>query len=209
MKFFVAFVLLVSAVGVYSQNFGAELANLDFKNIIGGPLQAVIQAQALSSKTTTDFINDVGLYVDANGRNTVRMVSFDYAKVNTNTSLLQNFSLSIPFIMLMPVPYIEVNIITIDLNVKLNSVQTTSSGNTLSTYGEVSGGYGWFFGSVSFKSGFSTTSTSTYTGTTQQAFDLSVHVQAGQAALPAGTSKVLDMLESIIRETPVNGTNSP
>jgi len=206
MKFLVAFVLLVAAVGVYAQDFGAELANIDFKNIIGGPLQAVITAQALSSKTTTDFINDVGLY-DDNGRKTVRMVSFDYAKINANTSLLQNFSLSIPFIMLLPVPYIEVTTITIDLNVKLNSVETVSSGSTFSTYGEVSGGYDWFFGSVNFKAGFSTTSTSSYTGTTEQAFDLSVHVQAGQAAMPSGTQRVLDMLEATIRETPVNGTS--
>jgi len=206
MKFLVGFCLLFCAVQVYAQNFGAELANLDFKNIIGGPLQAVITSQALSSKTTTDFINDVGLY-DDNGRKTVRMVNFDYAKFNTNTSTLQNYSLSIPFIMLLPVPYIEVTTMTIDLNVKLNSVQSVTSGSTFSTYGEVSGGAHWFFGSVNFKAGFSTSSSSSYTGTTEREYDLSVHVQAGQANMPAGTQRVLDMLEATIRETPLNGTN--
>jgi len=208
MKLIVAICFVFCAIQVaYTQNFGQELSNINFKNIIGGPLQAVITAQALSSKTTTDFINDVGL-IDDNGRKTIRMVSFDYSKYDSDTSSLQNYSLSIPFIMLLPIPYLEVSTITIDLNVKLNSVQSTSTGSTFSTYGEVSSDWNWFIGSVNYNAGFSTTSSSAYTGTTERAYDLSVHVQAGQADMPSGAQRVLDMLEATIREIPFNGTFS-
>jgi len=211
MKAFLLLTVVASLIALAYSNgegFGKELANLDFRNIIGGPLQAVIKAQALAAKTTVDFINDVGLYDDANGRKTVRMVSFDYSKVDGNATSLKNFTLSVPFIMLMPVPYIEVNTITIDLNVKLNSLDTQESGSTFSYYGEVSGHSGWFFGSVNYKGGYSATSSSKYTGETAREYSLGVHVRAGQGALPKGTERILDMLESVIRETPNNGTTA-
>ncbi|HEX3144368.1 MAG TPA: DUF2589 domain-containing protein [Pyrinomonadaceae bacterium] len=41
-------------------NPGTELATLDFGNLIGGPLVAVITAQALAARSTADFIKTVG-----------------------------------------------------------------------------------------------------------------------------------------------------
>jgi len=202
---FVALFCLVKLVYSNGEGFGQELGHLDFRNILGGPLQEVIRAQALAAKTTTDFINDVGLY-DDQGRKTVRMVSFEYSKIDGNSTALKNFTLSVPFIMLMPVPYIEVNTITIDLNVKLNSVDTQESGSSFSTYGEVSGHSGWFFGSVNYKGGYTYSSQSKYTGSTEREYSLNVHVRAGQGALPKGTERILDMLESVIREAPANAT---
>ncbi len=59
------FVVLVAALAVsvngLGEGFGSELSNLDFGNIIGGPLLAVIDAQARSAATTMAFINTVRL----------------------------------------------------------------------------------------------------------------------------------------------------
>jgi hypothetical protein len=202
MKFLLA-VLLVSTISLVYGNgegFGRELSTLDFKNIIGAPMTAVIEAQALAAKTTTDFINDVGL-IDVAGKKTVRTVSFEYAKLDGNNTL-KNFTLTVPFIMLLPIPYIEITVLTIDLNVKLNSLDRQESSSKLNVYGDYSVGGGWWFGSVNFKGGYSYTSESKYTGETKREYALTVHVQAGQASLPKGTERILDMLESVIRETP-------
>src|SRR2546423_681474 len=43
-------------------NPGTELATLDFGNLIGGPLVAVITAQALAARSTADFVKTVGFY---------------------------------------------------------------------------------------------------------------------------------------------------
>lgn len=43
-------------------NPGTELASLDFGNLIGGPLTAVITAQAMAAQSTASFIKDVGFY---------------------------------------------------------------------------------------------------------------------------------------------------
>ena len=41
-------------------NPGQELSSLDFKNIIGGPLIAVVEAQAQAALSTVNFIKSVG-----------------------------------------------------------------------------------------------------------------------------------------------------
>jgi len=196
----IALVALFGLVKCSGEGFGAELANLDFKSIIGGPMQAVIQAQALSSKTTVDFIHDVG-FQDIDGTPYVRSVSFFYSKLENGS--VTNYTLTLPFILMMPIPYIEVEELIIDLNVKLTSADTNTYTSEVDTYGEVSGSYGWW-SSINFKAGFSTQSTYKSTGTVQREYDLAVHVEASQAGMPAGTQKILDILESVIQEVPIS-----
>ena len=45
-------------------NPGTELASLDFGNLIGGPLNAVITAQAMAAQSSATFIKEVGFYKD-------------------------------------------------------------------------------------------------------------------------------------------------
>ncbi len=68
-------------------NPGTELASLDFGNLIGGPLTAVITAQAMAAQSTVEFIKSVGFYqegqVDKEGEeigNTPIYVDFKYPK---------------------------------------------------------------------------------------------------------------------------------
>lgn len=57
-------------------NLGNEISSLDFKNIIGGPLIAVVEAQAQAALSTVNYIKSVGF--DADGK--VVNVSFNYPK---------------------------------------------------------------------------------------------------------------------------------
>jgi len=202
MKAIICFVALVDLFGLVrasGEGFGNELGSLDFKQIIGGPMQAVIQAQALSSKTTVDFIHEVGFIEEGGGAQVVRTVSFYYSKLENGT--VTNYTLTLPFILMMPIPYIEIEELTIDLNVKLNSVDTTSHESATTAYAEVSGKFGWW-SSVNFKAGFSATSTSKQTGEVKREYSLNVHVECTQAGMPKGTERILDILESVIREVP-------
>jgi len=171
---------------------------LPFKTLIGGPLTAAIQAQALAAKNTVDFIHDVGFQL-VNGKNLVRTVSFNYAKFENGS--FTNYTLTVPFILMLPIPYIELEEITIDLNVKLNSVDRTEHQTDFKTYAEVSGSFGWW-SKVNFKAGFSYQSQNKYTGETKREYALNIHVEAGQAGMPKGTEKILDILESVIVEVP-------
>lgn len=68
-------------------NPGTELATLDFGNLCGGPIVAVITAQAMAARSTADFIKTVGFYpagqTDSNGNDiggTPIYVDFKYPK---------------------------------------------------------------------------------------------------------------------------------
>jgi len=179
------------------EGFSDELNNLDFKSIIGAPLTAVIEAQATAAKTSSDFINDVG-FMMVNGVKTVRMVGFTYQREDNNT--LKNFTIQIPFILMMPVPYIEINDIEINFNVKLNSVDTAGSSSSFGYAASSGVDYNWGGGRVSYRAGVSAKSISQQSGTTQREYALSIRISAGQADLPKGTLRIFDMLENSIRE---------
>jgi len=181
----------------YGQSFGTELSNLDFKSILGAPLSAVIEAQATAAKTTIDFINEVG-FVTVNGVKTVRMTSFSYQKEDNNT--LKNFTINVPFILMMPVPYIEISDLEVNLNVQLTSVDTSTASNSFG-YAASSGiNYNWGGGRVAYQAGVSVKSMSAQTGTVQRDYGLTIRMSAGQSDLPKGALKILDLLETSIRE---------
>jgi len=204
MRAFLAVLVVFSALlgMANSQGLGAELSNLDFESIIGSPLQAVIQAQAMSAKATVDFITQVGF---ENATNSVKMVQFQYSKFDNGTT--NTYTLTVPFILMMPIPYIEVQEMTIDLNVKINQVQTTESDSSLNVYSEISGSAKYWFVKVNFKAGFSYTSNTKTTGMVQRDYALAVHVEASQAGMPKGTERILDIMEAIIKELPTSENN--
>ena len=47
------------------------LTSLPFGNIIGGPMKAAIEAQAIAARATVDFIREVGFTPAVNGTNLV------------------------------------------------------------------------------------------------------------------------------------------
>lgn len=55
---------------------GQELSSLNFGNLIGGPLSAVVEAQILAAKSTVDFIKNVGFDEDGDPE----YVTFTYPK---------------------------------------------------------------------------------------------------------------------------------
>jgi len=200
MKTVLLFVVLAT-IFAFSQasgeGFSDELNNLDFKSILGSPLSAVVEAQAVAAKTSSDFINEVG-FVVINGVKSVRMVSFSYQREDNNS--LKNFTIQIPFILMMPVPYIEINDLEINFNVKLNSVDTSGSSSNFGYSASSGVNYNWGGGRVNYKCGVSAKSMSQQSGTTQREYALSIRLNAGQADLPKGTLRVFDMLENSIRE---------
>jgi hypothetical protein len=112
---------------------GDEIANLDFAAMIGGPLNAVIKAQAQSAITSVDFIKSVGF--DKDGK--VEQVAFEYMKTvpekDAQGKLTGNYKdvkqkLSVPLLTMLPIPFIRVEETTIDFNAKINSVQERHDG---------------------------------------------------------------------------------
>jgi hypothetical protein len=194
----ILFVLACLAVSVYGQGEAGELARLPFGALIGGPLQAVVKAQAKAARTTIEFINNVGFSTDAQGVKTVEMVTFSYDKVDNGTE--RNFEMSVPFLLMVPIPYIEIRSITIDFNVQLNSARSQSSSSSHSFGVQASGGWSFWGAGVSWSAGYSMKAQSAQSGTVNRDYKLHVRVEAGQADLPKGTSRILDIFEGVIQD---------
>jgi hypothetical protein len=194
-------------------SLGDEISSVDFESMIGGPLNAVVRAQAQSAQTSIDFIKSVGFNPsDAEtepGKPT--MVTFTYDKPvettdeNGNTTIsVQAYNLTVPILTMLPIPYLRVEDVTIDFNAKINSVveSTTTSSKDLSVNAEAKAGWGPF--SVKLKCNYSNKKSSSSSQKTERTYTLGVHVKAVQDELPAGMEKILGVLENSIKEAPAS-----
>lgn len=184
-----------------------ELNSLDFSIYIGGPLQAAVKAQHDASISQVDFINNVGFDTDATtGEKTLRYVDFNYTKsvpnpnydpVNTPGSLPYNDSevnLKVPFLTMLTIPALRIDEMTIDFNAKLNSVETQN----ISSEFQASASLSAKFWKIKFNASASYKKTTSSTSTTEKTYTLGVHVRAVNDELPAGLSRILDILEDSI-----------
>ena len=185
---------------------GDELSSIDFESMIGGPLNAVVRAQAQSAQTSVDFIKSVGFEEDSN---TPTMVTFSYMKPIESkddqgnvTVTPTKYDLTVPLLTMLPIPFIRVEETTIAFNAKINSVQesTTSSSHDLNTSLSAKGGWGPV--SVKVSASYSYKKSTSSTSKVEKTYSLAVNVKAVQDELPAGTEKLLSILESSIGEVP-------
>jgi hypothetical protein len=174
---------------------GQELATLDFANLIGGPLNAIVEAQAKSAITTANFIKEVGF--DKKGE--IVNVNFKYNRKD-NDGRDQDFNLTVPFLTMLPIPYITIDTAEVEFNAKITS--TTQSDVTSSFSqdldAEVGGNY-WFV-RASMKSKTSYQRQSANSDREERTFDMRVYVRARNADMPAGTERLLNILENAIDE---------
>lgn len=237
---------------------GKELSSIDFASMIGGPLSAVVQAQAMAAGTTIDFIKEVGfkkppppagggddfgelipgenaetgdpIYVtftypkeispylppveavtgvtgvtevrDAAGNITTPEVTAVTAVTAAAAvpAVYQDQKFSVPFLTIVPIPYLRVEETTIDFNAKINSISRVSEKSILKSKTKV--GYSAFFSPVKINTSFSYQKQSSNGTTVNRTYSLAIHVRACADELPAGMDKVLGILEDAIVSTP-------
>jgi hypothetical protein len=190
-------------------SLGDELSSIDFQSMIGGPLIAVIKAQAQSAQTSVDFIKSVGFNDPEADENAgmPTMVTFTYEKpveskdeAGDITVTPTAFNLTVPILTMLPIPFIRVEEVTIDFNAKINSVaeSTTSASSDLNT--SLSVKVGWKPVSAELKCSYSNKKSSSATDKTERTYSLVIHVRAVQDELPAGMERLLGILESNIKE---------
>lgn len=184
---------------------GDELSTLDFQSMIGGPLNAVIKAQAQAAITSVDFIKAVGFNQEGNPE----MVTFSYDKpvetkdANGNVTVTPTpYRLTVPLLAMLPIPFIRVEETTIDFNAKITSTveSTTASSHDLNVALGVKGGWGPVSAELKVNYAYKRTTSS---GTKEErTYSMAVHVRAVQDELPAGTARLLSILENAIKEVP-------
>lgn len=176
---------------------GKELATLDFANLIGGPLNAIIEAQAKSAISTAGFVKEVGFDKDG------KVITADFSVTKTNNEgRKQDFNLSVPFLTMLPIPYIKIDEAVIEFNAKITSITESKSESTFdqSVNASASGRYWFASAKMSSKTAYQKKSASS--DKEERTFDMRVKVTASNTDMPAGTEKILNILEEGMLETP-------
>lgn len=187
-----------------------QLSSLPFGNIIGAPLTAAIEAQALAAQTTVDFIQDVGLQ-DVNGQVEAITVTFTYLDSVGGQRLL-----IVPLLTILPIPFITID--TIDIGFKARITASARQSTTVKKEVKASFGYknsskfGLKLGKIlnvenktEFSASFSSKKDSTATQSSEYSveYTMDVAVKASQAGMPQGLATILNILQDGISNKPI------
>jgi|GEM_PF-255522 len=294
-------------------NPGTELAALDFGNLIGGPLVAVITAQSLAANATARFIKETGFYpadqpdaadgtklagnpiyvdfkypkevepykpgttyyrvssitvdkggsgyssstppqvsisggdtgpegkaaelgdvkMDETNADVVKEVPVDVGGayltpptvtidapggtgepaqisvvmvvdhvVSAVSAVFQEMKISVPLLTILPIPFIKVDIITIDFNAKITSTETSTDTTDTSVSGNINASYGTRYARVSFSGSVAYKKSTTSGSSVERTYSMAIHVQASQDEMPAGMEKLLGVLEGAMISRP-------
>ncbi len=185
------------------------LSALPFGNIIGGPLKACIEAQAMAAKTSWNFIQEVGLNTDPEtGEKKTVNVSFQFIKDGRMAQL------NVPLLTIVPIPYIAIQSIDIAFKANINASSSSSTVENESTSidaglaGSTSLKLGPFKLSADFHANYSSKKDSTATQESKYSveYTMDVAVKAGQDSMPAGLAKVLELLGNSLDVCDPSGT---
>jgi len=197
-------------MGVTNKALNA-LNGLPFDNLIGGPLNACVKAQADAAQTTINFIQEIGLNTttDENGNEKHEAVYVYFNFIQGGRKAV----ISVPLLTIVPIPYIAINTIDINFKASVNGVESSSRSNEVSSDENKNVKTNKRVGGILNKKTTSMTtnlSTKKDSKSTQDSsysieatIDVAVH--ASQDSMPAGMSRLLEMLGSAIDLCDPNG----
>lgn len=200
---------------------GQELSSIDFESMIGGPLVAVINAQAQAAMSTVNFIKEVGFKKtdeeeEAGGDTSTKepiYVTFKYPKElspyqpategkSAVPAVYETQELKVPILTILPIPFIRIDTTTIDFNAKINSVEYRKTDTNLKVDAALEVKAKWLWGSAKLNVSTSYQKSTQQGNTVNRTYSLQVHVKAVQDEMPAGMEKILSILEGAITSTP-------
>ena len=218
-------------------NPGQELSTIDFASMLGGPLRAVVNAQAQAAMSTVNFIKEVGFKKlqaeEQAGGDTSTMdpiyVTFKYPKElspyqpavpadpgDPNAvpprparpaqakidAVYETQELLVPILTMLPIPFIRIDLTTIDFNAKINSVEYQKTDTNLKIDAALEAKAGWLWGSAKLNVSTSFQRTTQQGNTVDRTYSMAVHIKAVQDEIPAGMERLLGILEGAITSKP-------
>ena len=199
-----------------SPNFAQELGAIDFGKVIGAPLMAAVDAHNEAQIAVARFIRQIGFTTDAGGRTTANMVTFEYARKvegpaepptdpaapppSEPVAAEKRFRFEVPLLLMMNLPYFEVDSVDVALSVQLTSVETRRVDETLGVNASLAVKHGWPMGHVNFKVNASYKRTTRSGSRVERKYEYEVRVHAGAAEPPEGVSRLLDALTALAVE---------
>lgn len=188
------------------------LGSVPFGYVIGSPMTAAVEAQALAAQSSIEFIRQVGFDGNTNDQNSgtfgnVRQVTFSYETADDDAVAgTRSVSLTVPLLTIVPIPYLRIDDMTIDFTSKITEemVRDTSTSSTTQADASLSASYKSFYSpvKVGFKASISHKHSSSAATSNRYKTEhtININVRAVQDDIPAGMNRVLDILESSIKQ---------
>ncbi|ADG71998.1 MULTISPECIES: DUF2589 domain-containing protein [Brachyspira] len=187
-----------------------QFTGLPMASLIGGPLQAVADAQLSLANTTKNFIETVAFDQTKDNNNnvkkTLRMVEFEYQRLltpdgkdsNGGDGGVVNMTLKVPFISIVKVPSLFVDSvdITFDMEVKSSEEEKSTDDKSASGTGEGELNLGLFSIKATITGSISSHKENTRKTDTSAKYHVEVH--AVDQGMPEGLARVLDIINANI-----------
>ncbi|TND09901.1 MAG: hypothetical protein FD123_829 [Bacteroidetes bacterium] len=171
------------------------IVTLPWGDLIGAPLIAMIEAEALAAQTSRDFIASVGFVPDKDGNEDtfgkLKTVTFTYQKQDVNGKTITD-RISIPLLSLIPIPLLQIKDASLEFNLAV--VDTQKINRNLDFKSSSS-----FFrkeqtGLVGMITGSSKGSEDTKTS-----FDMKVKINLVQSDIPMGLQKLFMIMDNAVQ----------
>jgi len=184
------------------------LGSIPYGTLIGAPMTAAVEAQALAAQSSIDFIRSIGFESEGEDASfgPVRQVTFSYEQRDTTSGDNRMVELKVPLLTIVPIPFLRIDDMTIDFTSKITEemIRKTKRDTSVDARTELSVSYKSFLSpvkvglkaSVSVKHSSSSATSNRY----KTEHTININVRVVQDDLPAGMTRVLDILETAIAE---------
>jgi hypothetical protein len=179
-----------------------QFAALPMESLIGGPLNAAATAQGQLASITTEFIQNIGLEKDKDGKLSARTVDFHYEKpvkvtddkgVETWTKVPMD--LTVPLLTIVKAPNLQVKEVNVQFDMEVKT--SSSSSNETKKDASVEASWSGWGAKVKFNASVSNTQKSQRSSDTSAKYH--IDVKAIDDGAPEGLMKVLDILGEAIQ----------
>ncbi|MDO6994627.1 DUF2589 domain-containing protein [Brachyspira innocens] len=192
-----------------------QFTGLPMASLIGGPLQAVADAQLSLANTTKNFIETVAFDQTKDGDKTLRMVEFQYKRLITpdgqntadNNPGTVDMQLSVPFISIVKVPSLFVDSVDITFDMEVKSSEEEKSDKDASGSGSGEGDLNLGLFSIKATITGSVSSHQENTRKTDTSAKYHVEVHAVDQGMPEGLARVLDIINANIAPVSPKSSN--
>ena len=186
---------------ILSNKTADALQALPFGAIIGAPLKACIEAQAMAAMTSWNFIQNAGLKINPDtGEREVVNVSFQFNHKGETSQI------NVPLLSIVPIPYIAVQTIDISFKANISASRTSQEEESVqqdkeaNVHAQGKLGFGIFSLEAQMEASYSSKKDSKATRDSRYSveYTMDVAIKAGQEDMPAGIAKVLEILNNNI-----------
>lgn len=100
-------------------------------DLLGAPMAAVVQAEAIAARATADFIKEVGFTKSTDAADpdfgAIKSISFSYNRQNADGSS-QMASITVPLLTIVPIPTLRVAQAVIELDLAITQPEVSNNG---------------------------------------------------------------------------------